>query len=54
MPTYEYRCEKCNHEFFKVLSISEREKEKITCPNCNSDQVKQIPSSFMAKTSRKS
>lgn len=54
MPTYEYKCENCNNEFSIILSISEKEKEKVTCPSCKSDKVKQIPSSFMAKTSRKS
>jgi putative FmdB family regulatory protein len=54
MPTYEYVCESCNHEFSVVQSISQKEREKVTCPSCKSDKTKQIPSSFTAKTSKKS
>lgn len=32
MPTYEYRCEKCGHEFEKVQRITA--KPIRTCPKC--------------------
>jgi putative FmdB family regulatory protein len=54
MPTYEYQCETCNNQFLLVLSIAEHEKGKAACPNCQSEQVKQLFSTFIAKTSRKS
>lgn len=54
MPTYEYKCEACNREFSLILSFSEHEKGQVACPECKSDQVKQIISTFTAKTSRKS
>lgn len=54
MPTYEYACEKCKHEFSLVQSFSEREKAKVVCPKCKSEKVKQLISIFTAKTSRKS
>jgi putative FmdB family regulatory protein len=39
MPTYEYRCEKCGHEFEAFQTISEPPVEK--CPLC-SGKVKRI------------
>lgn len=36
MPTYTYRCKKCENSFEKFLSISNRkEPEQEACPNCN-------------------
>ena len=54
MPTYEYACKKCNKKFSVMLSISEHETAKVSCPKCNGKSVKQMISSFTAKTSRKS
>jgi len=54
MPTYEYQCEACKSEFSLILSIVEHEKGKAACPKCQSEQVKQLFSTFIAKTSRKS
>lgn len=54
MPTYEFLCLQCNQEFTQVMSISEFEKGKVTCPHCHSENVKQQMSVFNPKTSRKS
>ena len=54
MPTYEYRCEECGHEFVVVLSISEHDKSRPACPKCKSEHVAQALSAFNVKTSRKS
>jgi putative FmdB family regulatory protein len=54
MPTYDFQCEKCNHEFSRVQSISGHEKQKVTCPKCKGKKVKQLMTAFTAKTSRKS
>ena len=54
MPTYEYLCGKCGEEFVRVMSISEFESGQVTCPKCQSADVKQQMSSFISKTSRKS
>lgn len=54
MPTYEYRCEKCGEEFARIMSISEHDTAKPTCPKCGSEEVQQLVSHFMTKTSRKS
>lgn len=54
MPTYEYVCLGCNHEFSVIQSISEHEKAKVACPKCKSKKVKQQVSAFQVKTSKKS
>jgi len=54
MPTYEYRCEECGHEFVTVLTISEHDKGKPQCPKCKSEHVQQAVSGVFVKTSRKS
>ena len=54
MPTYEYRCEDCGHEFVAVLTISEHDKGKPRCPKCSSEKVQQAVSGVFVKTSRKS
>ncbi len=54
MPIYEYRCEDCSHEFAVTMSMSEHDKAKVACPECNSVQVTQKFSLFSAKTSKKS
>jgi putative FmdB family regulatory protein len=54
MPTYEYRCEKCQAIFEIVQSMAEHERGKVVCPHCQSKQIVQQFSSFFAKTSKKS
>ena len=53
MPVYEFICHKCDHNFSLVISISEYEKRKFTCPKCKSDKVKRQLSSFQTITSKK-
>ena len=54
MPTYEYECKGCNKKFTVILSISEHETTKVSCPKCKGKRVKQSLSTFTTKTSRKS
>ena len=54
MPTYEFLCEKCQETFTVIISISEYEKKKYQCPQCENKDVKQQISSFQTVTSRKS
>jgi putative FmdB family regulatory protein len=55
MPTYEYHCEACDHDFMAVLGIAEHDKAKPPCPKCKSnDKVFQLVSAVQVKTSRKS
>ena len=43
MPIYEYKCQKCGHEFEELVF----EEKEIKCPKCNSKEIeKLIPSSF--------
>jgi putative FmdB family regulatory protein len=36
MPSYNYKCESCNHEFEAIKSMSERHSpETLPCSNCN-------------------
>ena len=54
MPTYEYVCTKCGKEFIRVMSFKEYATAQVACPGCNSSEVKQQLSHFVAQTSRKS
>jgi putative FmdB family regulatory protein len=54
MPTYEYRCEKCNRKFALVMSISEHDRRRPKCPKCGSGRVTQMISAFFAQTGKKS
>ncbi len=54
MPTYDYLCIQCGHEFTLIMSLSEHEAGKVACPKCNSPEVKQQLTHFISKTSRKS
>lgn len=54
MPTYEYQCEKCGHEFDVVEHIAAHRDRPPTCPKCKSKQTHQVTSGFYAKTVRKS
>ena len=54
MPLYDYQCENCGKVFTVALSLKEREYAEIQCPGCNSKAVRQVLSTFVAKTSKKS
>jgi putative FmdB family regulatory protein len=54
MPTYEFYCEGCKKSFTIILSISEYEKQKYSCPECKTKKLKQQISSFQTVTSKKS
>ncbi len=49
MPTYEYRCDKCGHEFEREQRITDDPVKK--CPGCRSARVKRLISatSFVLK-----
>ena len=53
MPTYDYRCRECGHEFELVERMSEHQTPH-KCPKCGSDKVEPVLTQFYAKTSRKS
>ena len=54
MPSYEFECKACKHNFTLVMSVAEHEKKKVPCPECKSRKVSRLLSVFSAKTSRKS
>jgi putative FmdB family regulatory protein len=54
MPTYVYRCEKCNETFEQVETMSEHSASKPQCPKCGGDKIARVPAPFIAKTTKKS
>jgi len=44
MPIYEFICENCQNRFELLTKINDQ--NKITCPQCQSDRVKKLVSSF--------
>ncbi|MGA2177652.1 MAG: zinc ribbon domain-containing protein [Verrucomicrobiota bacterium] len=54
MPTYEYECKKCGHEFSLTMAMDEHEKKKVRCPKCKGEKVKHVITSVSVTTSRKS
>jgi len=45
MPIYEYTCKKCN-KIFESLVLSSRDIKGIHCPECGSEEVEKMLSSF--------
>jgi putative FmdB family regulatory protein len=56
MPTYEFNCEKCGNQFSVIMGTWEYDKEvaRMRCPKCKSKRVKQVLSTFIARTTNKS
>ncbi len=54
MPTYEYRCEKCDKAFERTESFTEHEAAKPSCPKCRSKKVVTVPSRIYTITTKKS
>jgi putative FmdB family regulatory protein len=53
MPIFEYRCSKCNTKF-EVLHKSIQAIEEVICPNCNSNNIKKLLSTFSASVNSRS
>jgi putative FmdB family regulatory protein len=45
MPMYEYRCDECGREFEQLRRMSDADRDVI-CPECSSDHVRRLLSSF--------
>jgi putative FmdB family regulatory protein len=55
MPTYEFKCMKCDKTFSLQMTFSEYDlKKPVACPYCKSENVIKIFSKFTAITSKKS
>ncbi|HHV16272.1 MAG TPA: zinc ribbon domain-containing protein [Gelria sp.] len=44
MPIFDFLCQQCGHNF--DVMISNADKDKVKCPECNSGDVKQLLSLF--------
>lgn len=53
MPVYEYECQACKKVFTLVLTLREHDAGEAACPGCSSKEVKQLISTFIAKTASK-
>jgi putative FmdB family regulatory protein len=54
MPRNEFICEKCQRSFELIMTISEREKARPTCPRCKGTKIAPQLAAFMVQTSKKS
>jgi putative FmdB family regulatory protein len=54
VPTYQYRCAKCGKVFEHVEHVAEHETAKLQCPQCGSREIEHQPTSFFARTAKKS
>jgi putative FmdB family regulatory protein len=54
MPTYEFRCNKCETSFSIREHIADFGRTKVACPKCKSADVERVLSGFYARTPRKS
>jgi len=54
MPMYDYKCLDCGKESLVILTLKEHETGKAVCPLCQSTNMKQLYTSFIAHTTRKS
>ena len=54
MPRYDFMCEKCNHTYELIMTMSEREKGEVQCPKCKSSKVLPQLGGFVAQTTKKS
>ncbi len=54
MPTYVYRCAKCQERFERAEHVSEHESARPECPKCGTRDVESLVAPVFAKTSKKS
>jgi putative FmdB family regulatory protein len=47
MPVYEYRCEKCGKRFELLRRMQDADRD-VVCPECRSEEVERLISSFSA------
>jgi len=52
MPIYEYRCDRCGHQFEKLIRNQNDLPDK--CPECNAEGLKKLFSTFSAKVAASS
>jgi putative FmdB family regulatory protein len=54
MPMYEYQCLDCGKDSLIPLTLKEHESGTVVCPFCGSTNMKQLITSFIARTAKKS
>ncbi len=54
MPMYDYQCLDCGKESLIVVTLKEHERGEVKCPGCGSKNLKQLYTSFIAHTTKKS
>ncbi len=58
MPTYRYRCQRCEETFERVEGLAEHGTAEPRCPTCGGVEVGvevvQVPAPFVAMTAKKS
>ena len=54
MPMYDYKCLDRGKESLVILTLKEHETGKAVCPSCQSTNMKQLYTSFIAHTTKKS
>lgn len=54
MPTYVYRCAKCQQRFERDEHISEHESAQHQCPSCGASEIESLIAPVYAQTSKKS
>jgi putative FmdB family regulatory protein len=47
MPLYEYRCERCGKSFEMLRRMQDADRE-LQCPDCKSEEVERLLSTFSA------
>jgi putative FmdB family regulatory protein len=45
MPTYDFRCRQCGHQFSRFTTIEGR--KQVQCPQCYSPDVQQLLTGFI-------
>ena len=49
MPVYEFLCGHCGDVFERIMSLSEMQETKVSCPQCGSGDVNQQLGSLSGK-----
>ncbi len=42
MPDYEYRCQECQHHFTVFITYQDYDTEKVTCPECGTENITRV------------
>jgi putative FmdB family regulatory protein len=54
MPVYEFACQGCGAQVTLSLFLEDYEKKKSKCPECGSEKLDRLITSFAVQTSPKS